>query len=288
MKSLAQIREEFIKALSSRYSSKEIDIIFYTLAESYLHKDRTVLKLGVNELLETSEIKSLLFQNALFHLMNGMPYQYVVGNTEFYGCKIMVNPSVLIPRPETEELVDWVVKEHQNRGEEIRIMDLCSGSGCIAIALAKKLPCAIVSGVELKEDAIELAEKNAEVNHVKIKFIRADLTEPNRINIGAKLDIIISNPPYIREFEKASMEDNVLKYEPAEALFVPDAEPLLFYGKIIEFAHKNLKPSGEVYVEINQELERETKELFLEHFNFVELKQDLSGNFRMIKAKEML
>jgi release factor glutamine methyltransferase len=288
MKSLAQIREEFIKGLSSQYSPKEIDIIFYALAENYLHKDKSVLKLGVNELMEDSESKPLLFQNALFHLMSGMPYQYVLGFTEFYGCKILVNPEVLIPRPETEELVEWIIKDYQNKNEELTVIDLCSGSGCIAIALAKKLFRSVVSGIELNKNAVELARKNAEINQAEVKFIQADVVRPNEIIIETKPDIIVSNPPYIREFEKESVEDRVLKYEPSEALFVPDEEPLVFYEKIIDFARKNLEPSGKVYVEINQELGKETKELFLEYFNFVELKQDLSGNFRMIKAKGLL
>ncbi len=285
MNSLGQIREQFVQGLSSQYSPKEIDIIFYALAETYLHKDKSMLKLGLHELLEESELKSLLFQNALFQLMEGKPYQYVTGSVRFYGCDILVTPDVLIPRPETEELTDWIVKDTGN--EKVKIMDLCSGSACIGIALAKNLPNSVVSGLELNEKAIELAKKNADINQVQIDFFQADLLNPEKLIFESPFDILVSNPPYIREFEKAAVEDRVLKYEPSEALFVPDENPLIFYREIIEFARKNLKSTGKVYVEINQELGEKTKDLFLTCFDMVELKQDLSGNFRMIKAESM-
>ncbi len=285
MNSLAHIREQFIQGLSSQYSPKEIDIIFYALAETYLHKDKTMLKLGLHELMEESELKTLLFQSALFQLMEGKPYQYVIGSTQFYGCDILVNPDVLIPRPETEELIDWVIKDNENNNE-ISIIDLCSGSGCIGIALVKNLPDSKVSGLELNEKAIELAKKNAEINQVKVDFFQANLLKQEELSFNTQFDVIISNPPYIQEFEKETMEDRVLKYEPSEALFVPGDDPLVFYQKIIDFACKNLKSTGKVYVEINQELGEETRELFLSYFSLVELKQDLSGNYRMIKAEK--
>lgn len=287
MKSLAEIRNEFIKNLSSQYTLKEIDIIFYALAETYLHKDKITLKLGLDEMQEDSQIKPILFQTALFHLISGMPYQYVVGYTEFFGCKISVNPHVLIPRPETEELVSWICNDFENKNEELNIIDLCSGSGCIAIALAKNLK-AKVSALEIDEKAINLAKKNAESNQVQVDFTQADLLNTGHlIKNTEKYDIIVSNPPYIREYEKEGMESRVVNYEPSKALFVPDDDPLVFYRSIIDFSLKNMKPQGRVYVEINQDLGEKTRQLFLEYFNYVELKQDISGNFRMIKAKEI-
>lgn len=287
MKSLAEIRNEFIKNLSSQYTLKEIDIIFYALAETYLHKDKITLKLGLDEMQEDSQIKPILFQTALFHLISGMPYQYVVGYTEFFGCKISVNPHVLIPRPETEELVSWICNDFENKNEELNIIDLCSGSGCIAIALAKNLK-AKVSALEIDEKAINLAKKNAESNQVQVDFLQADLLNTGHlIKNTEKYDIIVSNPPYIREYEKEGMESRVVNYEPSKALFVPDDDPLVFYRSIIDFSLKNMKPQGRVYVEINQNLGEKTRQLFLEYFNYVELKQDISGNFRMIKAKEI-
>lgn len=287
MKSLAEIRNKFIKNLSSQYTLKEIDIIFYALAETYLHKDKITLKLGLDEMQEDSQIKSTLFQTALFHLISGMPYQYVVGYTEFYGCKISVNSHVLIPRPETEELVSWICNDFENKNEELNIIDLCSGSGCIAIALAKNLK-AKVSALEIDEKAINLAKKNAESNQVQVDFIQADLLNTGHlIKNTEKYDIIVSNPPYIREYEKEGMESRVVNHEPSKALFVPDDDPLVFYRSIIDFSLKNMKPQGRIYVEINQDLGEKTRQLFLEYFNYVELKQDISGNFRMIKAKEI-
>lgn len=287
MKSLAEIRNKFIKNLSSQYTLKEIDIIFYALAETYLHKDKITLKLGLDEMQEDSQIKSTLFQTALFHLISGMPYQYVVGYTEFYGCKISVNSHVLIPRPETEELVSWICNDFENKNEELNIIDLCSGSGCIAIALAKNLK-AKVSALEIDEKAINLAKKNAENNQVQVDFIQADLLNTDHlIKNTEKYDIIVSNPPYIREYEKEGMESRVVNHEPSKALFVPDDDPLVFYRSIIDFSLKNMKPQGRIYVEINQDLGEKTRQLFLEYFNYVELKQDISGNFRMIKAKEI-
>lgn len=287
MKSLAEIRNEFIKNLSSQYTLKEIDIIFYALAETYLHKDKITLKLGLDEMQEDSQIKSTLFQTALFHLISGMPYQYVVGYTEFYGCKISVNSHVLIPRPETEELVSWICNDFENKNEELNIIDLCSGSGCIAIALAKNLK-AKVSALEIDEKAINLAKKNAESNQVQVDFIQADLLNTGHlIKNTEKYDIIVSNPPYIREYEKEGMESRVVNHEPSKALFVPDDDPLVFYRSIIDFSLKSMKPQGRIYVEINQDLGEKTRQLFLEYFNYVELKQDISGNFRMIKAKEI-
>lgn len=287
MKSLAEIRNEFIKNLSSQYTLKEIDIIFYALAETYLHKDKITLKLGLDEMQEDSQIKPILFQTALFHLISGMPYQYVVGYTEFFGCKISVNPHVLIPRPETEELVSWICNDFENKNEELNIIDLCSGSGCIAIALAKNLK-AKVSALEIDEKAINLAKKNAESNQVQVDFLQADLLNTGHlIKNTEKYDIIVSNPPYIREYEKEDMESRVVNHEPSKALFVTDDDPLVFYMSIIDFSLKNMKPQGRVYVEINQDLGEKTRQLFLEYFNYVELKQDISGNFRMIKAKEI-
>lgn len=287
MKSLAEIRNEFIKNLSSQYTLKEIDIIFYALAETYLHKDKITLKLGLDEMQEDSQIKPILFQTALFHLISGMPYQYVVGYTEFFGCKISVNPHVLIPRPETEELVSWICNDFENKNEELNIIDLCSGSGCIAIALAKNLK-AKVSALEIDEKAINLAKKNAESNQVQVDFLQADLLNRGHlIKNTEKYDIIVSNPPYIREYEKEDMESRIVNHEPSKALFVPDDDPLVFYRSIIDFSLKNMKPQGRIYVEINQDLGEKTRQLFLEYFNYVELKQDISGNFRMIKAKEI-
>ncbi|MGM5629661.1 peptide chain release factor N(5)-glutamine methyltransferase [Apibacter raozihei] len=283
MKTLGQLREQFYNQLSQKYNAKEIDIIFYSLAENYLHKSRSVLKLGLNEQRDDLDIQNILFQTALYRLMEDEPYQYILGNTEFYGCEILVNSDVLIPRPETEELVEWIVDRYKNK-INLNIIDLCTGSGCIAIALAKSLQNFRVFGLDISEKALETANKNKDLNNVEVDFFSYDLLNSNQLSNNELFDIIVSNPPYIRNSEKVAMDKRVLNFEPAQALFVTDSEPLIFYQKIIDFAKNNLKDNGEVFIEINQELGRETKELFLDYFSFVELKQDISGNFRMIKA----
>jgi len=285
MKSLQQIRESYQQSLSDRYTEREIDTIFYDLAETFLHRNKAILKLGLHELQDEQDIKSLLFEFALFQLVQGMPYQYVLGSTTFYGCKILVEPNVLIPRPETEELVEWVLQDIDDKSQEINIIDLCSGSGCIAVALAKNLPNAQVTGLEISEEAIKTARANAELNQVKIDFVHADLLDFQG-DFDQKFDIIVSNPPYIQEFEKSKIEEIVLNFEPQNALFVPDEYPLIFYQKIIDFSKKYLKDSGKIYVEINQNLGKETQELFSRYFKNTVLKKDLSGNERMIKAEK--
>lgn len=285
MKSLSEIRQQYLKQLSLQYSKQEIDFIFFTLAEIYLHTDKTLLKLGLHELREDDDLKYILFQSALFQLVEGVPYQYVLGNTVFYGCDILVNKNVLIPRPETEELVEWILKDIPDKNQKLHIIDICSGSGCISIALAKNLPKAEIEGIEISEKAIELSRKSSELNEVSVHFVQADFLSLKKTNVEKKYDIIVSNPPYIKESEKTHIEERVVKFEPNEALFVPDGNPLLFYKEIIAFSLSNLNDSGKIYVEINQELSEQTRQLFSKYFTFVELKQDLSGNFRMIKAE---
>ncbi|PQL94593.1 peptide chain release factor N(5)-glutamine methyltransferase [Apibacter adventoris] len=285
MKSLSEIRQQYIKQLSEQYSPQEIDIIFYALAENYLHINKSILKLSLNELKDENDLKYILFLNALFQLKEGIPYQYVLGSTIFFGCEILVNKNVLIPRPETEELVEWILKDINNKNQKLQIMDLCSGSGCISIALAKNLPKSQIDGIDVSEKALELSQKNSVLNKVSVNYIQTNLLDSEKINTNKKYDIIVSNPPYIKKSEKRDMDERVYKFEPNEALFVTDENPLIFYKEIIKFSMMNLNEKGKIYIEINQNLSEETQELFLKYFTFVELKKDLSGNYRMIKAE---
>lgn len=285
MKSLSEIRQQYIKQLSEQYSLQEIDIIFYALAENYLHINKSILKLSLNELKDENDLKYILFLNALFQLKEGIPYQYVLGSTIFFGCEILVNKNVLIPRPETEELVEWILKDINNKNQKLQIMDLCSGSGCISIALAKNLPKSQIDGIDVSEKALELSQKNSVLNKVSVNYIQTNLLDSEKINTNKKYDIIVSNPPYIKKSEKRDMDERVYKFEPNEALFVTDENPLIFYKEIIKFSMMNLNEKGKIYIEINQNLSEETQELFLKYFTFVELKKDLSGNYRMIKAE---
>lgn len=285
MKSLSEIRQQYIKQLSEQYSPQEIDIIFYALAENYLHINKSILKLSLNELKDENDLKYILFLNALFQLKEGIPYQYVLGSTIFFGCEILVNKNVLIPRPETEELVEWILKDINNKNQKLQIIDLCSGSGCISIALAKNLPKSQIDGIDVSEKALELSQKNSVLNKVSVNYIQTNLLDSEKINTNKKYDIIVSNPPYIKKSEKRDMDERVYKFEPNEALFVTDENPLIFYKEIIKFSMMNLNEKGKIYIEINQNLSEETQELFLKYFTFVELKKDLSSNYRMIKAE---
>lgn len=212
------------------------------------------------------------------------PIQYILGETEFYGLPFLVNENTLIPRQETEELVEWIVKEEEKREEgRVKILDIGTGSGCIAISLAKNLSNAKVFAIDVSEKALATAKKNADINNVNVTFLLKNILETN--DLEQQFDIIVSNPPYVRNLEKAEIKPNVLEYEPHLALFVEDTDALLFYRKIAQLAMKNLNSNGKLYFEINQYLGKETVALLecLELSN-VELKKDIYGNDRMISA----
>jgi release factor glutamine methyltransferase len=215
------------------------------------------------------------------------PLQYVLGETEFYSLPLQVNPSVLIPRPETEELVDRVIRQ-SDASSALRILDIGTGSGCIAIALAKHLPKAAVTAVDISAPALQTARQNATLNQVDIHFIQADIlkTEVAMKQIDGAFDIIVSNPPYVLDAEKQTMSANVLDYEPHCALFVPDNDPLLFYKAIVDFALQKLTPTGRIYFEINPACDEQIKNL-LHNKGFKEaiLLRDLSGKMRFAQAK---
>jgi len=215
-------------------------------------------------------------------LKEGKPLQYVLGETSFYNCTIKVNRDTLIPRPETEELVDLVIKE--NRGFRGSVLDAGTGSGCIAIALAINLPGTRVMGFDISEGAISIARKNALINSASVDFFVADITNIDSVSAG-KTDIIVSNPPYVRESEKKLMAGNVLDYEPHTALFVTDNEPLKYYKYILKLAKDILAEGGRVYFEINEAMGKEMADLLSENgFSGVVIYRDLNGRERMIKG----
>ena len=215
-------------------------------------------------------------------LKNSEPIQYILGETDFFGLAFYVNGSVLIPRPETEELVQWVLESAENK--PMKILDIGTGSGCIAVTLAKKLPSAEVHAWDISEDALEVARKNAERNGVKVIFVKRDmLLEPVS---DEKFDIIVSNPPYVTEVEKTEMQENVLNFEPHLALFVPDDNALVFYEKIADFALTNLNKGGKLFFEINRAKGTDIARLLEEKgFKNIELRKDISGNERMVMAE---
>ncbi|MDD4922435.1 MAG: peptide chain release factor N(5)-glutamine methyltransferase [Bacteroidales bacterium] len=225
-----------------------------------------------------------ILNHAVDQLVHGEPIQYVLGKTEFFGLDFNVRPGVLIPRPETEELVELILKNHEN--QQIQLLDIGTGSGCIAISLAKNIPMAKVSAWDISREALAIAGENAKLNNVSIAFSIKDIREFEHFGQeSGKWDVIVSNPPYVCQSEKAEMEDHVLNHEPHLALFVNDDDPLIFYRHIASYAVQNLKKGGALYVEINSHLGEETLRLIQKyHFDKAELLQDLSGRDRMIKA----
>jgi len=215
-------------------------------------------------------------------LRKGKPIQYIIGETNFYNCTIKINSHTLIPRPETEELVDLIIK--QNRGFKGSILDIGTGSGCIAVALAINLPGAFVTGTDNSDEALKIAAENASKNKTKVSLIKADI-----LNLDSDLpegqDIIVSNPPYIRESEKKLMNRNVLDYEPHEALFVPDESPLIFYRAILKHSKKILHHEGKIYFEINEAMGKLMCDLLIsEGYRSVEMIKDINGKDRIIKG----
>jgi release factor glutamine methyltransferase len=218
-------------------------------------------------------------------LKNFEPIQYILGETEFYGLKLEVNPSVLIPRPETEELVQWVLKS--NFPENSKILDIGTGSGCIALALKSRLKNAEVFGIDISENALVVARQNAIKNNLDVDFFHADILKWKHYN-WQTFDVIVSNPPYIRENERILMHSNVLDYEPENALFVTDSEPLVFYRAIADFANKYLSGNGMLFLEINENLGLEMNEMLIDSgFSGIEIRKDINGKNRMICCRNI-
>ncbi|MBI3503015.1 MAG: peptide chain release factor N(5)-glutamine methyltransferase [Bacteroidetes bacterium] len=252
----------------------------------FLGYTRRHLQLKANQSLGEKETER--FKIILSDLKKHKPIQYILGYTEFYGLKIRVNEHVLIPRLETEELVEEILQGTTGRGQGMNILDIGTGSGCIAIALKKNLPEATVSAFDISDEALLVAKQNSILNHTLINFLQGDILKLNnsfthQLN---NFDIIVSNPPYVQQSEKSSMSKNVLNYEPHLALFVDDTNPLLFYNSIADFALQNLSQSGKLYFEINEAMGNEIKKL-LENKGFknVEIKKDMSGKDRIALSK---
>ena len=281
---LSQLKIKFLNLLKDEYSTQEASSFFNLLIESYLGMNRLdfALKPGKELSLEEKE----KFESALHRLSLHEPVQYIIGETEFFGLKFKVNKNVLIPRPETEELVQWIldnVAESKNPSN-IKILDIGTGSGCIAISLAKNLPNAEIFALDISEKALKTARENAALNKVNVNFIQADIL--NLEALTGKFDIIVSNPPYVREMEKVEMHRNVLENEPDLALYVKDTDPLIFYGIIAKLAQTGLQKNGNIYFEINQYLANETEEILKNSGFKTELKKDIFGNYRMLRGRK--
>jgi release factor glutamine methyltransferase len=221
-------------------------------------------------------------------LQTQMPLQYALGETEFLGLKFEVNPSVLIPRPETEELVLWILKEREKGWQPVRILDIGTGSGCIPVSLKKNWPEAAIFGLDLSEEALQTAQKNALRNQVEVKFFQQDILNFSPVKEASTYSIIISNPPYITAKEQLQMHQNVLDFEPHMALFVPENDPLLFYRVIADHASFMLQKNGLLFFEINASYGKQVVELLKEKdYVDVELRKDMSGKDRMVCARKI-
>ena len=286
---LKQIRDLFFSELSGLYNTNELNKIFFTLIEEYTglkHVD-----IIANDVTFNSQLLEKQLEDAIQKLRNYEPVQYILGKTRFYDLELNVSPDVLIPRPETEELTDIIIKDYQSykfeksyKSYELKIIDIGTGSGCIAIALKKNLPLSEVYAIDISDKALLIAKTNAEKNNVNIQFSNADINNTESLKHLPAFNIIVSNPPYVRNSEKSALLPNVLNFEPHQALFVNDYNPLLYYEGIIKFAlDKHLLTDGKVYLEINENLSQELINLLeYKRFKNITLKYDLFDKPRFI------
>jgi release factor glutamine methyltransferase len=294
----------FRKELENLYAAEEIETFLFFSFSEYFGFSRSDMVLKKEMRLSESEL--LKFFRVIRKLKLHVPIQYILGNTEFYRLKLKVNEHVLIPRPETEELVDWIVKESKVQSSKLKVLDIGTGSGCIAIALKKNMPEAKVYALDISENALAVAKENAELNNAEIHFLQGDIlgfnrggaetqsnkddknSAPPRLCGEETFELIVSNPPYITEKEKPAMSANVLDHEPHTALFVPDNDALLFYRAILDFAKEKLVAGGNVYFELNSTYAAAVAELATDKgFINCSIRKDLSGKERMIRCEKI-
>jgi release factor glutamine methyltransferase len=280
MATIGEINKTFKNKLGNSYPENEIRVFVKILLEHYAGLSKTDMVLKAADNLDLDVIMQM--EQALDRLEKNEPVQYIIGETEFYGLRLKVNPSVLIPRPETEELVHRIIGNHKKDGR-IRILDIGTGSGCIPLALKKNLPDAEVFAIDISEKALKTAQMNAELNHLDVSFSNLDILKEKTNNSLGEFDIIVSNPPYVRQKEKELMHKNVLENEPHLALFVDDDDALVFYRAIIRFAKKHLKKQACLYFEINEAYGKEVTGL-LKGCNYgdIKLAKDINGKYRII------
>ena len=269
------------KELSGRYPKEEIESFIRLIFSALKNYSPTDILLKKDEQLSDDDRRKVM--QVVERLKTYEPIQYILGETEFYDLKFRVSPSVLIPRPETEELVDWILKDAP--APDARILDVGTGSGCIPVSLKKNLPEAVVSACDISTDALAIARINSSLNEVPINFFKLDILQSQDLELPDKLDLLVSNPPYITLKEKTLMHANVLEFEPHLALFVKDREALIFYEALALFGRKNLKPGGKLYWEINEAYSKECLVL-LQHLDYTDLqiRKDLNGKNRMLRA----
>lgn len=284
---LKEVKNIFHAELDAIYGKDEVNSFFYLLIEHYFELERFVLALQPNLNIE-KEQETILFK-ALSELKLHKPIQHITGTAYFMDLDFTVNEHVLIPRPETEELVRWVLDDVKEVKHYLSILDMGTGSGCIPISLDKNLVDAKVYALDVSPQALVVAEENNRTLGANVTFVKADMlslhSKTSAKELDQKFDIIISNPPYVRELEKAEMQNNVIDHEPSLALFVPDEDPLKFYKAVVNFASEHLNKNGCLYLEINQYLGEETKKILQQsNFKTIDLRLDMFGNDRMIKG----
>ncbi len=281
MKTILDIIKEINIKLSSIYDKKEVESLIYLIFDYLLKYTKFDIHLKKEEKITEEKEKKII--NIVNQLIKHKPIQYIIGSTEFYNLHFKVNEYTLIPRQETEELVDIIISE--NKGKNIDILDIGTGSGCIAISLASNLPNACVSAIDISEGALHIAKSNANTNNVYIQFSKLDILDKEIRGKMSKFDIIVSNPPYIMNSEKKFIKDNVLKYEPHTALFVSDVDPLIFYRNIASFSLMHLNKGGKIYFEINEALGKEMKEMMYNMgFSSICIIKDINNKDRILKA----
>jgi release factor glutamine methyltransferase len=286
MKTIKDVFSDYKQGLDKIYDTNELEAITLLTVSEICNTSKAKIKAFPEDEVPSEQAEKL--KSILEELKTGKPIQYILGKTEFYGLPFNVNPSVLIPRPETEELVEWVLGTVGSLKLAVSsLLDIGTGSGCIAISLKKNLPDFKVSAIDISADALQTATSNAKLNEVDIEFIEDDILNPSShiSHLTSPISIIISNPPYVTLHDKTQMHNNVTDFEPHTALFVPENDPLIFYKAIAEFATIHLAKNGLLFFEINESYGKETVELLADKgFKNIELRKDLSGRDRMIKA----
>lgn len=279
---LKSVKTYFSDRLNPIFSNREIRIMFNQCVESRLAISSSEIILS--DSLRVTESDLLYFRSVVKRLLNNEPFQYIIGEVEFYGLVLKTDNRALIPRPETEELVDWIVQSHEKNIAVIA--DVCSGSGCIALGLKSKFPNTKIVGFDVSMDAINLSQENVVQTKLEVEFVQLDVLTGELPFEDNFVDIIVSNPPYVLMNEKVDMQEHVLLHEPHLALFVADTDPLIFYDTILKKASIKLKRNGFIYFEINEKYGEEVKQLFQQYnFRSIELKEDLQGKMRMIRGQ---
>ena len=280
---ISDVFRHYVKLMEEMYGLAEAKSFMYILFEYFLNVKKLDIAKDPDIRLSESELLKIHF--AVKELLKNKPIQHIIGGTLFCDFKFKVSPDVLIPRPETEELVSMIVKQYVELNRPISILDVGTGSGCIAISLSKLIHNSVVHAIDISGKALKISEENANANHAKVEFVQMDVLNENETAVLESFDVIVSNPPYIMEAEKSLMQKNVLDFEPQSALFVSDEDPLVFYQAIASLGQTHLTNNGRIYFEINEALGSEMVELLKKHqYSNIEIFKDFRGKDRFVSA----